>query len=119
MLASIDKEQYSFRDFIATLHACTVAETMKDAIDAWLRAKNIMHDDDEFFSNAIDACVFYHLRRVALAAGNDEDAERFRQRMVSYWDSAVGEEEDEDLQGSVVDVNQIFTEIYPPLNHGA
>lgn len=85
-LASIDTEYYSFKEFIITLHACTVADTMVDAINAWLRFKNTI--PDEFFSNAIDACIYYHLRRVAISMGNDDDANDFTQRMVTSWNAA-------------------------------
>lgn len=93
ILESIDKEYYSFKDVIVALHACTTADTTVDAINAWLRFKNSA-SEDEFFCNAIDACVFYHLRRAALSMGNEDDAENFRQRMVDSWNSVASTEEE-------------------------
>ena len=66
---------------------------MKEAINAWLRFKNSA-SEDEFVCNAIDACIFYHLRKTALSMGNDDDAEMFRQRMVDAWNSAASTEEE-------------------------
>lgn len=105
-MASIDKEYFSFKDFIVTLHACTEADNMVDAINAWLRFKNNIQD--EFFGNAIDACVFYHLRRTALSMGNDDDAENFRQRMANSWNSVIQAEEEQNDPVSILEVDVEF-----------
>lgn len=102
-LANIDDGYYSFKDFIMTLHACTEADNMAEAINAWLRFKNSIQD--EFFGNAIDACIFYHLRRVSISMGKDDDASKFTQRLVTSWNSAIGEPE------SVTDVDEILIDV--------
>lgn len=104
VLESIDKEYYSFKDFIVALLGCTDAENMKDAINAWLRFKSSV-PEDVFFCNMIDACIFYHLLKTALSMGNDDDAEDFRRRMVDSWNSAnVAEEHNDPVSIAEVDV---------------
>ena len=106
MLSSIEKDHYDFKDFIVTLHACTVADTMRDAMNAWLGFKNSIQDD--FLGKAIDACMFYHLRKVAISMGKNDDAEDFLQRMVALWNSEDSDANDID---SVTQVDEICIDL--------
>lgn len=99
-LSDHEGDSYSFVDVLKILHECTEAPNVKEAINAWLRMKR---ESPEFLGHMIDACIFYHLMRVARDAGNAEHVEDFRSRMVQSWNAAV-EEEDID---SIIDVDEV------------
>jgi len=100
-------DSYSFVDVLKILHECTEAANMKDAINAWLGMKSELPDEEsDFLGHTIDACIYYHLMRVARKEGNDDHVAEFRGRMVQSWNAAV-EEEDID---SIIDVDQVVLE---------
>lgn len=105
-LSDHEGDSYSFVDALKILHECTEAPNMKDAINAWLRVKSELPDEEDFLGHAIDACVFFHLMRVARKEGNDDHVAVFRSRMVQSWNVAVG---DENIT-SVIDVDHIVLE---------
>lgn len=98
-----ESDTYSFVDVLKALHECTVAENMKDAINAWLGMKR---ESPEFLGHMIDACVFYHLMRVARDMGNADHVEDFRGRMVRSWNNSTETLDDEDID-SIIDVDEV------------
>lgn len=95
-------EDYAFVDFLRTLHRATEgAETMNDALNAWLRFKQRSHD--VHLRHGIDACVYYHIYRVARDQGHVENANNLMERMVASWDLAA-----ENDFNSIVDVDRIL-----------
>ena len=104
-LVDHESNSYSFFDILKTLHECTDATNTRDAMNAWLRIKREL-SEYEFLGHMIDACVFYHLMKVARTLGNDDHVADLRSRMVQSWNQAVG---DEDID-SIMDVDQIVPE---------
>lgn len=78
---------------------------MRDAMNAWLSMKREL-PEHAFLGHMIDACVFYHLMRVARTAGNADHVADFRSRMVQSWNQAAGEDMDID---SIMDVEIVLT----------
>ena len=91
-------EDYAFVDFLRTLHRATEgAETMSDALNAWLRFKQSSHD--ELTSRNRCMRVLPYLSH-GEKSGN---ANNLMERMVASWDLAA-----ENDFNSIVDVDRIL-----------